>query len=164
MVLTEPVGSANSTLNSSEKSKHHPILSISHVISTRHVEGYLGQRARSNHRAGTYSQPLYQQLISERPTNQSKGGGKKKPKETGGAKTHLSVIPSTRRKQRLKRVVAGEQETGEINEELATDVEENKEKVHADQAEDHVDLWDGALALEVVEDGVFGELAVAKGS
>lgn len=82
----------------------------------------------------------------------------KKKRPESGKRTHLSIIPSARRKQRLKRVIAGNQETRKVNEEVGGDVEENKEKVNADQTQDHVDLRDGALALQVVEDGVFGEL------
>jgi hypothetical protein len=58
----------------------------------------------------------------------------------------------------MKRVITRDQETGKINQELASDVEEDEEKVDADKTEDGVDLGDGGLSFEVVEEGVFGEL------
>lgn len=52
----------------------------------------------------------------------------------GGPRTsYLSVIRGTRSEKRLERVVAGEKETGEVDEELASDVEEDKEEVDSDQ-------------------------------
>lgn len=58
----------------------------------------------------------------------------------------------------MKRVITRDQETGKVNQELASDVEEDEEKVDADKAEDGVDLGDGGLSFEVVEERVFGEL------
>jgi hypothetical protein len=72
----------------------------------------------------------------------------------------LSIISCTRSKQGMKRVITRDQETGKINQELASDVEEDEEKVDADKTEDGVDLGDGGLSFEVVEEGVFGELLV----
>lgn len=76
----------------------------------------------------------------------------------GKSKTHLSVIGSAGRKERLKRVVTGDQETSEVNEKLSSNVEEDQEEVDADQAQDRIDLGDVGLALQVVEDRVLGEL------
>jgi len=73
-------------------------------------------------------------------------------------RTHLSIISRTRGKQGLKRVITRNQETGKVNQELASDVEEDEEKVDADKTKDGVDLGDGGLSFEVVEEGVFGEL------
>lgn len=72
--------------------------------------------------------------------------------------SYLSVIRGTRGEEGLERVVAGEKETGEVDEELASDVEEDKEEVDSDQTQDGVDLGNRGLTLKVVEDGVLGEL------
>lgn len=78
---------------------------------------------------------------------------------TEGIETYLSVIRSTRREEGLEGVVAGEEETGKVDEELASNVEEDKEEVDSNQAEDHIDLRDIGLTLKVVEDRVLGELS-----
>lgn len=72
--------------------------------------------------------------------------------------THLRVIRSSGGEQSVQRVVGRDDETRQVNQELAGDVEENEEEVDSDQAEDHVDLGDGGLTLQVVEDGVLGQL------
>jgi hypothetical protein len=74
------------------------------------------------------------------------------------SESHLSVIRGARSEEGLERVVTGEEETGEVNEELASDVEENEEEVDADQTQDDIDLGDVGLALQVVQNGVLGEL------
>jgi hypothetical protein len=58
----------------------------------------------------------------------------------------------------MKRVITRNQETGKVNQELAGDVEEDKKEIDAGKTEDGVDLGDGGLSFEVVEEGVFGEL------
>lgn len=78
---------------------------------------------------------------------------------TDGIETYLGVIRGTRREEGLEGVVAGEKETGKVDEELASNVEEDQEEVDSDQAEDHVDLGDIGLTLKVVEDRVLGELS-----
>lgn len=72
--------------------------------------------------------------------------------------THLRVIRSSGGEQSVQRVVGRDNETRQVDKELAGDVEEHQEEIDADQAEDHVDLGDGGLALQVVKDGVFGQL------
>jgi len=74
-------------------------------------------------------------------------------------RSYLSVIRGTRSEEGLKGVVAGEKETGEVGEELASNVEEDEEEVDSDQTKDGVDLGDRGLTLKVVEDGVLGELS-----
>lgn len=74
------------------------------------------------------------------------------------SESHLSVIRGARGEQGLKRVVAGDQEAGKIDEELASDVEEDQEEVNSSQTQDGIHLGDGGLSLEVVEGGVLGEL------
>lgn len=72
----------------------------------------------------------------------------------------LSVIGGTGSEESLKRVVTGNQETGKVDEELASDVEENQEEVDANQTQDRIDLGDVGLALQVVKNGVLRELLV----
>lgn len=73
-------------------------------------------------------------------------------------KTHLSVICGARREQRLQGVVTGDEEASKVDEELAGNVEKDKEEVDTDQAQDRIDLGDVGLALQVIQDGVLGEL------
>lgn len=74
-------------------------------------------------------------------------------------RSHLSVIRRSGSEKSLKRVIAGEEETGKVDEKLASNVEENKEEVHSSQTQDHVDLGNRGLALKVVEDRVLGQLS-----
>lgn len=75
----------------------------------------------------------------------------------------LSVIRGTRSEESLEGVVPGEKETGEVGEELASDVEEDEEEVDSDQTQDGVDLGERGLTLKVVQDRVLGELLVELG-
>lgn len=75
----------------------------------------------------------------------------------------LSIICLARGEQGIERVVARNQETGKVDEELASNVEENQEGVDSDQAEDDIDLRNGGLALQIVEDRVLRELLVKLG-
>jgi hypothetical protein len=74
-------------------------------------------------------------------------------------KSYLSVIRGTRSEEGLEGVVTGKKETGEVDEELASDVEEHEEEVDSDKTQDGVDLGNGGLTLKVVKDGVLGELS-----
>lgn len=74
-------------------------------------------------------------------------------------RSYLSVIRGTRSEESLEGVVPGEKETGEVGEELASDVEEDEEEVDSDQTQDGVDLGDRGLTLKVVQDRVLGELS-----
>ena len=60
--------------------------------------------------------------------------------------------------QGLERVVAGNDETGKVDEKLAGNVEKDEEKVQGAEAEHDVDLGDGRLLLKVVEGRVLGQL------
>lgn len=80
----------------------------------------------------------------------------RQPCETYGQP--LGVISLAAGEQRLKRVVRRDSEAGSVDEELASDVKEDEEEVQSAQTEDHVDLWDICLLLEVVESRVLGEL------
>mgnify|MGYP000288656221 CR=1 FL=1 len=70
----------------------------------------------------------------------------------------MGVIGLARGEESLERVVAGDDETGKVDEELAGNVEEDKEEVQGGKTEDNVDLGDRALSLKVVECRVLGEL------
>jgi hypothetical protein len=72
--------------------------------------------------------------------------------------THLSIVDLTRAEQSGERVVAGDDESGNVDEKCAADVEEDEEEVQSRQTQDNVDLGDGGLLLEVVQGGVFGQL------
>lgn len=74
--------------------------------------------------------------------------------------TYLSVIGSTGSKQGMKRVVAWDEETSKVDQELASDVEEDEEEVDANETQDDIDLRDGGLSLQVVQRGILGELII----
>jgi hypothetical protein len=75
---------------------------------------------------------------------------------TGG--TYLGVVDLASGEQSVQRVVAGDDESSNVDEELSGNVEEDEEEVEAGETEDGVGLGDGGLLLEVVEGGVLGEL------
>jgi hypothetical protein len=70
----------------------------------------------------------------------------------------VGVIGLALGEQSLERVVAGNEEASKVDEELASNVEEDEEEVEGTETEDDVDLGDGALLLQVVEGRVFGQL------
>jgi hypothetical protein len=70
----------------------------------------------------------------------------------------LRVVNLAGAKESVQRVVTGDDEAGNVDEELASNVEEDKEEVEAGEAEESVDLGDGRLLFEVVEGGVLGQL------
>jgi len=72
----------------------------------------------------------------------------------------LSIINLASAEQCLEGVVSGDDETGEVNEELATDVEEDEEEVETDKAEEDVDLGDIGLLFEVVEHGILAQFLI----
>ena len=63
----------------------------------------------------------------------------------------MSIIDLVTAEQCFKRVVSGNDETGKVDEELASDVEEDEEKVETDEAEEDVDLGNAGLLLKVIE-------------
>lgn len=65
--------------------------------------------------------------------------------------------------QSLQRVVARDDEAGDVGQELAAEVEDDEEKVQGDKTNDGVDLGDRGLLLEVVESRVLGELRLSLG-
>jgi len=70
----------------------------------------------------------------------------------------VGVIGLARGEESLERVVAGDEEASKVDEELASNVEEDEEEVEGTETEDDVDLGDGALLLKVVEGRVLGQL------
>ena len=70
----------------------------------------------------------------------------------------MGVIGLARGEESLERVVAGNEEASKVDEELASNVEEDEEEVEGTETEDDVDLGDGALLLKVVEGRVLGQL------
>jgi hypothetical protein len=72
--------------------------------------------------------------------------------------SYLSIIRSSGSEEGMKRIVARDKETGKVNQELARNVEKDEEEVDANKAEEGVDLRDGGLSFQVVEDRVLGEL------
>jgi len=76
----------------------------------------------------------------------------------------LGVIGGGSGEQGLEGVVTGEDETGKVDEELASDVEEDQEEVNTDQTQDDIDLGDRGLTLKVVQDRVLGQLLVELGN
>ena len=70
----------------------------------------------------------------------------------------MGVIGLGLGEESLERVVAGDEEASKVDEELASNVEEDEEEVEGTETEDDVDLRDGALLLEVVEGRVLGQL------
>lgn len=65
--------------------------------------------------------------------------------------------------QSLQRVVARDDEAGDVGQELAAEVEDDEEEVQGDKTNDGVDLGDRGLLLEVVESRVLGELRLSLG-
>lgn len=77
--------------------------------------------------------------------------------------TNLRVIDFVGGEERLQRVVARDQETGKVDEELASNVEEDEEEVGSEEAKEGVDLGDGGLLLEVDESRILGKLQGRRG-
>lgn len=74
----------------------------------------------------------------------------------------LRIIGVARRKKSLKGKVAGDDEAGEVGQELTTKVEDDEKQVQSDEPESRVRLGDRGTLLEVVEHRVLGELYWAK--
>jgi hypothetical protein len=74
------------------------------------------------------------------------------------ADTYLGVIDFAGAEQGAQRVVCGDGEASDVNEEGPGNVEEDEEEVQPDEAEEGVDLGHRGLLLQVVEGGVLGQL------
>lgn len=75
----------------------------------------------------------------------------------------MSVVHLGCGEQSLQRVVARDDEAGNVGQELAAEVEDDEEEVQGDKTNDGVDLGDRGLLLEVVESRVLGELRLSLG-
>lgn len=71
---------------------------------------------------------------------------------------YLGIINCTCTEQSLQGIVSWDEEPGKVHKELASDIEEDEEKVDADKAEKGVDFRHRSLLFEVVEHMVFGQL------
>lgn len=60
--------------------------------------------------------------------------------------------------QRLERVVARDQESSDVGQELTAKVKDDKEKVERNETDDGVGLGDRSALLEIVQGGVPGQL------
>jgi len=72
----------------------------------------------------------------------------------------LGIISLVTTEQRLERIVSGYDEAGKVDEELASDVKEDKEEVETDKAEEGIDLWNTGLFLEVVEHRILAKFLI----
>ena len=72
--------------------------------------------------------------------------------------THLGIIGFACTEQSFQGIIAWDEEPSKVHKELASDVEEDKEKVDADEAEKGVDLRHRSLLFEIVEHGILGQL------
>ena len=71
---------------------------------------------------------------------------------------YLGIINFACTEQSLQGIVSWDEEPGKVHKKLASDIEEDKEKVDADKAEKGVDFRHRSLLFEVVEHRVFGQL------
>jgi hypothetical protein len=74
----------------------------------------------------------------------------------------LRIISLSWSEKRLERVISWNNESGEICQELASEVEKHEEEVKTDDSEEAIDLWNGCLLLEVVEKRILRELSHKK--
>jgi hypothetical protein len=82
-------------------------------------------------------------------------------REQIGTATHgkpLSIICLVGSKQRTERIVSGDNEAGDVGQELAAEVEDDQEEVQGAEAKHSIGLGNRRLPLKVVESGVLGEL------
>lgn len=73
----------------------------------------------------------------------------------------LGVVVGAGGEESSQRVVARDDETSKVGEQLATEVEDNEEEVESSDTNDGVGLGDAGLLLKVVQGGVLGELWAA---
>lgn len=57
-------------------------------------------------------------------------------------------------------VVSGDDEAGEVGEELATEVEDDEEEVKSTNTDDGIGLGNAGLSFQVVERGILGQLSL----
>jgi hypothetical protein len=75
----------------------------------------------------------------------------------------LGVITLLRSEESLEGVVGRDDEAGGVDEELSSDVEEDKEEVEGAETENNVDLGNVGLLLKLLQLRVLGQLLVELG-
>lgn len=70
----------------------------------------------------------------------------------------LSIIGLVDAEEGLEGVVAWDDESSNVGEELTANVEKDQEEVGGSETEEGIDLGDGGLLLQVVQDGILGKL------
>ena len=68
----------------------------------------------------------------------------------------MGIINFACTEQSFQGIVTGDKEPSEVDEEVASNVEEDKEEIDADEAKKGVDLGHRSLLFEVVEDRILG--------
>lgn len=84
----------------------------------------------------------------------------------GKVATHcqpLGIVLLAGGEQGVEGVVAGNDEAGEVGQELTTQVEDDKEEVEGSNADDGVGLGNVGRLLDVVQGGVLGQLSQTSG-
>lgn len=70
----------------------------------------------------------------------------------------MSIISLACAEQSIERIIAWDDETGEVDEEFSSNVEEDEEEINGGDAEESIHLGNGCLLLKVIERRVFGKL------
>lgn len=70
----------------------------------------------------------------------------------------MRIINLAGAKQGFEGVIARNQKSGEVDQKLASNVEEDEEEVQANDTEESIDLRNGGLLLKVVEGRILGKL------
>lgn len=70
----------------------------------------------------------------------------------------LGIIGLAGRENSFERIVSGDDESSKVGKDLSSEVKQDEEEVEADNSKDGVNLGDGCLLLEVVEDLVLRQL------
>lgn len=74
--------------------------------------------------------------------------------------TYLGVIYFTRAEECLKRVISRDHKAGQVDEELSSNVEEDKEEVETGKTQDSIDFGDAGLLFEIIEELILGQFLV----
>ena len=72
----------------------------------------------------------------------------------------LSIVDFAGREKCIERVVSGDNEASEVDEEFASNVEKDQEEVEPGKTEEDVDFRYARLLLKIVEHVIFGKLGV----
>jgi len=72
----------------------------------------------------------------------------------------LSIIASAGAEQRIERVVGWQDEAGNVDQELAGNVEEDEEEIESSKAKDGIDLGNRGLLLKILEHRILGQLLI----